>query len=320
MSASFCGCGGSTNGNTGTVTGKGVTFKKTVSMILVQKYDSTGALNEIKESDFVNGVLPESFKDDMIYNSDPSKRWHPINQLETVDSVRGDRALSSAETGENTQTTAVAIRPFSAMVSYGGCVFLRNLERFACDQLAVFLIDNCGTLKGEVKRTDLTNLRPLAIAINNWYPNEIWAQGDENGMVNIQFEFDSRVRDSNCELIPAGNMDFDACDLDGLLNLVPDNPFTNITATTFTATLRLEYGPFAVKRLQTGLVITDFVIYNVTTDSVIAGAVAESSTGVYEFAIPAQTAADVIELRQATTGVQYTKQGFELVVQSFVAV
>ena len=46
----------------------------------------------------------------------------------------------------------------------------------------------------------------------------------------------------------------------------------------------------------------------------------EASTGVYDITFVAQDVSDVLELRQASTGDKYDKEGFELVVPSITIV
>jgi hypothetical protein len=317
--SNFCGCGDGTNGNTGYVNKEGVLFKKTLAGYLMFTEDEDGNLNCINQSDFVDGVLPASFIEGKLKETDPSKRWYPITQLEQVTSVRGDRALSTAETGVNQRTTAIAVRPFSAMVEYGGAVFMRNLNRFTCDQLSIFKVDVCGTLSGEVKSDDKTKLLPWKIAYGNWYPNMIWAEGDEKGMGNIQFEFDSSIDDLNEELVPKEYLALDLTSQQGLRNVTQS--ITNITNTTFTADLALEYGAFGQKCPQTGLVLADFVLYDVTAGAPVAisSVTPTSIKGQYNFITAAMTATNTMELRQSDTAGVYDKP-FEFVVSPFTAV
>ena len=317
--SNFCGCVGNGNGNTGYVNKEGVLFKKTLAGYLMYTEDDDGNLNCINESDFVDGKLPASFIEGKLRNADPSKRWYPITKLEQVTSVRGDRALSTAETGVNQRTTAVGVRPFSAMVEYGGAVFMRNLNRFTCDQLSVFKVDLCGTLSGEVKRDDTTKLLPWQIAFGNWYPNMIWAEGDEKGMGNIQFEFDSSIDDLNEELVPAEYIELDLTAQNGLRNVTQS--FSNIANTGFTVDLALEYGAFGQKCPQTGLVLADFVLYDVTADAPVAitGVTPTSVKGQYNITSAAMTAGNAMELRQAETTGVYDKP-FEFIIEQFTAV
>jgi len=325
MSQGFCACGGSGNANTGYVQKEGVTFKKMISGYLVYTTDDDGNPNVINQSDFVDGELPSSFVEDKIKAADKSQRWWPIVKLEQVTSVRGDRAQSTAETGVNQRNTARAVRPWTGMIDYGGAVLADNLNRFSCDQLSVFKVDICGSLSGEIINNDETVLHPWKIAFDTWYIDTIWAEADEKYMTSVSFEFDSITSDYKERLIAEKYIGLDLNRQEGLKNVTQN--ISNITNATFTAFLALEFGSFgeangeSLRCPQTGLVLSDFELYDTTADAVVAisGVTPTSVKGQYDFVTAAMTATNIMELRQTDTAGVYNKP-FEFVVSPFTAV
>lgn len=325
MSAGFCACGGNGNPNTGFVQKDGVTFKKMVAGYAMLTTNDDGDANVINATDFVNGELPASFVDNKIRESDFSKRWFPIIKLEQVTSVRGDRAQSSQQTGENQRNTARAVRPWTGMIDYGGAVLASNLNRFSCEQISIFKVDTCGSLSGEIIDGNEDVLYPWKIAYDSWYVDPIWAEGDEKYMTAISFEFDSTTSDFGERIISDKYIKVNLTRKEGLKNVTQE--ISNITNTTFTAFLALEFGSFGenngvpLKCPQTGLVLADFVLYDVTADAPIAisSVTPTSIKGQYNFITAAMTATNTMELRQSDTAGVYDKP-FEFVVSPFTAV
>ncbi len=308
----FCACTDTgANGNTGKSSAS-LQLKRASLYFLMYRFADDGTKNVINASDFINGVLPDTYIQEKINHIDPSKRWYPVIDLRAVTDVRAEPNTQSFDGGQNNIITSEGLRVINATVIDANAKYKKNLDKLACNQLAYFMIDECGALGGETAKSDETILEPHPIAKKTFYVNLTRAQGTDGQTLLIQWEVDQISQDANECIAPAGSVETDLLEVNGLLNLIAT--VSSISITGFTVALALEYGGFASKKAVSGLVAADFTIFNLTTDSaVVISTFTETSTaGTYDVTFAAQTAADVLELRQAFTGNKYDKEGFEL--------
>ena len=318
--AIFCGCGASgANANTGFNSGAQI-FKDGRAFLVMNKLADDGSENKITENDFVNGVLPQSFIDEKLYNSDPSKRWYLIKRFDEYSNVISDPNTEQLGDG-NGRITSVGVRVVNATFYKTQESYIRNLEKLSCKDLTVYLVDSCGTLGGEWLEGS-TDFNPIPIAKDTFYAKPLEGTQAENPKIMIQFEVDKIYSDSDFDIIPDGAIgsgdDYLIKSAMSLTNMKVD--ISTITTTGFRATLRAEAGNFNQSIVGNGWVASDFALYNNTNNSIvlITGATETASgTGVYDFVVPSQTSADNLTLSSAVTGAILTKAPFELVSTSF---
>ena len=318
--AIFCGCGGTgANANTGKLSGA-LTFKDTRALLLMYRVADDGTENKIAESDFVNGVLPQTFVDGKLNASDPSKRWYLVKRIDEWSNDIADPNTEQLGDG-NSRITSLGNRVINAMLYNPQESYTKNLDKLSCRSLAYYAVDSCGTLGGEWIEGS-TDFSPIPIADETFYARAIYANQAQKGKVMIQFENDRSFSDTDFDIIPDGVIgsgnDYIIKSAISLTNM--NVAISTITTTGFRATLTAEAGNFNKSIKGSGWVASDFALYNNTNDAVVvitSATETATGTGVYDFVIPVQTSVDSLTLSGAVTGAVLTKAPFELVATSF---
>jgi len=122
--------------------------------------------------------------------------------------------------------------------------------------------------------------------------------------LNISFDWLLSEEDGNLRfIVPTA----DLFSSNGLLDIAAT--MTNISTTGFKAKLFTKegYGDISKKYPMTGLLLADFVLYNVTDSAAVTiTSVTEDPEGTYTFAFTAQTSADVLRLTPSLDGYDFT--------------
>lgn len=315
MANAFCACGGGgINGNTG-ITPNALTYKNTKAIILVPLVANDGTENVIQESDFVDGKLPQSFIDGKLNHANYTKRWYLIKNFESTPTNERADPITEQTGNSNNRIVDLGIRSLVATKQLENMSEQRNYERLQCLDLGVFEVDRCGTLLG-IAKSGANVFKPAPIGKNTFYSRVIRATESTTPQIQIQYEIKQTVSDGDFEIIP----DAYITDTEGYLideaeslqNVLVD--VSNISATGFTANLRLEAGNFNQIIKGIGWQTSDFALVDSSGASVAITSVTETpaNSGDYVFVIPSQTPPETLTLSGAVTGDAYTKEGFEL--------
>jgi hypothetical protein len=123
-------------------------------------------------------------------------------------------------------------------------------------------------------------------------------------MVNIMLEFAQNNADEQIALIPASDLGT-GVDLFTTFNGKMDTTIEQVgvgTTTVIVVKIYQSYGTAKTKIPISGLVLADFVLYNVTDSiAVVPSGVVETPDGTYTFTMAAQTATDIERLSLAVT-------------------
>lgn len=299
----FCACEGSLL-NTGTpekqrIAASGVKF------IAVRMKADDGSLNQILASD----VIDDAYLLARLNDEDESKRWYPIGEFRNQEDVRADPTTETLTSGENILTQQ-GLRTYNGWLINYAPLYIKALKSFKCFNFGVFIIDNCGALNGSVSK-DGTALRPVRVNNNNWNPTYIKQTPTVSAKVQLAFEFSQLEVDEDLRVISEDEITADLLEAEGLL---PIKATISAEATTgFVAALTVDYDLFttASQEVVPAWVLADFALLNKTTNlPIVITSVTESPLGTYTFVIPAQSAADVLELTNLKTS--GTKPGFGL--------
>ena len=297
----FCSCN-ATIRNTGKPSKQRV-INSGVKLIAVRMKADDGTVNGILPTDNIN----QAYLDAKINNADASKRWYPLGEFKQQEDVRGDSVFESFSDGSNSKTQD-GIRSYTGWLINYAAAYLEILESFSCSSFGVFTIDSCGGITGSLS-PDGTILRPIRVNQDSWNPTLVKGTPTESGKVQLNFEFSQLEKDKYLRVINDAEITADILDAEGLLNV--SGEFSSVTTTGFTVALTVDYDLFldASQQVVPAWVLADFVLTNVTTNSVVAiTSVTETTQGTYDFVFPAQLSSDVLKLSNDLA----VKQGFSL--------
>jgi hypothetical protein len=249
----------------------------------------------------------------LVNNVDPSKRAYPFLNLKNVTHTEAEANYETADNGERFKTRdgikTVSYEVWDVTEQYF------NKTAGACVEFGLFLVDNCGNLKGE-KSGDTLYPRPVNRAsFNSMY---IDAVADAGAKVRFEMDYNLVTSDGDQWMIPAAEFGaIKALELKGLI----DVRFTLVdvvSATEFVVDAAFDYGSAVNPLAWKGAVNANFNLYNVTDAAGITiTTVAESATvsGRYTFTVPSVTATDVVRLgafKAATTNLMNGYEGIDL--------
>ena len=300
---SFCNCNGTLR-NTGTPNRQRV-INSGGKLIAVRTKADDGTFNQI----LANAVIDPAYILDRVNEADESKRWYPIGEFQNENDVRADSNFETLTSGANLKTRD-GVRTYTGWLINYAAEYLGVLESFQCADFGLFIVDPCGALQGAITK-DGTALRPVRVNKDSWNPTLMKGMQESVSKVQLTFDFSQLERDKDLRVISESEITADLLDVEGLLPLAA--VISGISAIGFTAALTVDYDVFldASKDVVPAWVAADFELFNKTTNSAVPiTSVTEVPEGTYAFVIPAQTAADVLELTNVKTAAQ--KAGFDL--------
>ena len=274
-------------------------FKVTKKLILVNTFDSTGAENSLT----VSGGLTQNALDALINQADPTKRWYPLPLLENV---TGERSATSYETAPSGRKAFVkqGTRSFSAEIWEESSVYKNQLDAIRCNDVSIFMVDVIGNLRGTIHNNENAKLYPIKIDNNSFDAVLMFGSDTVNEKLVISFDFDQTEDDSDLRLIANADMEASLINASGLIDI--QSTISSITTTGFVAKLKQKFGSLANLVVDSGLVVGDFALYNVTDSAnVTITSATESPKGTYTFVYSAQTSGDVLRLTPSMEGRDY---------------
>lgn len=245
-----------TLGNTG-VPGCNPLFKVTSKIVFVPTFDSTGAKNKIAIATPYTQILLDA----SLNQSDATKRYYPTPILNVV---AGERAESKFQTDPFGRKEKVkdGIRNMTAEIWKQGGIFLGQIDKVNCNDFSFYAIDINGNVQGMISSDEDGYLYPIRISKGSFDAIYMAATPEANEMVKIAFDIDYRETDSLLRMIAASDMTADWLEAEGLIDV--NSIISSISTTGFTAKLVTKYGSVVSPVVDSGLLITDFALYNVT--------------------------------------------------------
>ena len=298
----LCNCDG-TLGNTGRPSG--VKPFGIARMILVQKTFNNGVRNSIP----AGSTYDQAFIDAYINATDDTKMF-PIGNLKNVATVR---EASTFETfGDGSQSLVrQGVKPFSAFIPDAETVYLGKIKQGGCEDLQIYLVDECGSIRGSVS-SDGLNLYGTQVERNTWDPIFKERTDTETNGITLTFQFAINELDENLRMIASTELDFDALALTGLVDVL--STVGAITALDAIVDLDTCYGSFDNPIKFTGYDnASNFVLTANGLPIAITGIV-ENTPGNYSIAYTA-TATDVMVLTLDPSVI-----GFDLATTTWIAV
>lgn len=250
-------------------------------LILVPLFADDGTRNEYLGTTTFN----EAFFQARVNDTDASKRWFPLPDIENIEDVRADAIIETYNSGKKVFIQQ-GDRNFSGVIPQGVPEYLEKLDDAGCVRFGVLVIDKSGNLIGN-GGSHAGYLRPIEVEKGTWYVRYVKAQDTQSSKIQIDFQWGINEDDANIRMLSAGNMnDYDLFDLAGLIDVYPQTPTQN-TPTTFKIQMLTSFGDIASPEVVKGLVKADFSLYdNTGSAAVVITSVVEDPDGSYLFTIP----------------------------------
>jgi len=265
--------------------------------ILVPTYDSTGVKNTVPSGT----VVDQAYIDAKINEADASKRWYPLVKIENATSERADAITETSAGGTNARIKS-GIRTESFEIWKQSPTLISKLEEAQCTEFSIFVVDNCGSLVGMC--LDSTgDLFPVRIDKNTLDVKYVKATDTTVAKLVLSYQWLEVEKDSNLSMIASDEITGDLLSAKGLLDI--NVVYSAESLTGFVATLSTEYGSKSNKVKDSGLLIADFSLFNVTQASSVTITSVTEVSGVYTFVIPAQIFANVLTLTPTKAGRDY---------------
>lgn len=224
------------------------------------------------------------------------QRWYPSPLIENVEDLRDDPTYFEYGSGKKSLTRE-GVRHFKAMIDRPAFEMLQKVNKNACTQLAVFIIDADGNAIGN-GGIDSDFLYGILIDMETWHGRLIKPTDDAPQMIELMFDFHRLEKDEDLKMLLAS----DFANVDLLTTRASYDVYgviSNETTTSLDIQLTTSYGSAKSAIAVPGLVAGDFELYNKTDSASVAVASAvESSTvpGLYTLTFAAQTSADELQV------------------------
>jgi len=229
-------------------------------------------------------------------------RWLPTPELENLTDVRGETVFQTFNSGKK-QKVRDGFRDVYAFIPKGDAELYGRLKNLgACNEIGAMAMDQSSNLIGS-KRTQntlpLANIYPILIDRGSWDVQFVKSTDSEVQGIAIMFQWKSTEQDEDLIMIPSSELDWSREDLYGLLDvygLEISTGQTSMVVDLFTKTASSEVVPI------TGLLSTNFQLYNVTGSASVAVVSSLEDTNIpgrYTITYASQTLADVLRLSVA---------------------
>ena len=272
------------NYNTG-VSGCDFLMKIARRLILVPKYDESGAVNEFaNEAAVTKSALQAKFD-----HNDVEDRFFPLEEMENVEDTRAETVFYEWNSGNKVKIRKGS-RTFTGIIPMKNPYLISKIESFNGRELGVYIIDADGNFvyNRNTDTTDFAKVQPIYIDGASLTASYVKYTDSDAGGILVQFDFDRNVGDEFLNYINASSLDFDGLsnnDVYGLIDVTTKLSSLAAGATNqlFTATLVDDYG----NPVQ-GLVVGEFAATDESDDGAVALSTAtETSAGVYSIATTA---------------------------------
>jgi hypothetical protein len=238
----------------------------TSKLILVPKYANDGSINGID----LNAPLP--VWNDLVNETDVSKRWFPLPVFENVELPKADSQFEEANSGRMVFLRQ-GKRSFSGELwsEDSSPTLLNKLQGNRCVEFGIYIVDVVGNLVGS-KVGDW--LYPIPVDNPSWDPKYMFATDSTTSKIMLGFDFDRLFNEGTMYMITPTEANQNFNELEGLVDVNVLN-VVEVANTSLTFDAKLDFGTALNPLLFKGATISDFELYNNTTASLetIAGVV-----------------------------------------------
>lgn len=269
-------------------------------VIFVPKYNSLGVLNEI---DLTAGPFDAAYFAARVNDPDPSMRWYPLPEMKNISDLRADPELkkwddnTSSYIQEGNRTFMGIIIESDAPPQMQG-----KIDDKRGQGMAIFVVDKNRNFKGKIG-SDETKFAPVEIESDSLFA--VWQPtlNKDVQQIKVQFDISINEKDSELKMIAFAELAYDPSLLRGLIDVT--SVVSGVTATTATIKLVTDGGDALAPVLVKNLLVTDFVLHNLTTPGVISKTMTQPIPGVYIFTYTT-LGTDVVQVVPTKDGYDFT--------------
>lgn len=263
------------------------------------------ALNIYKKDGSKNSIPLATLSDKaamqlLIEEAIRENRLYPLPTMVDVEETRAE-AVTQEFSDQSVEFIKKGVKSFVGNMKRVGYQYTGKIDAFRDVEHGYIVIDEDGNFIFLYDSSDATNAYPIPVSQGSFNVDLMpHVEGTSIQLSKIQFNWLGTVKDGDLRTLKAPTSYNPLTDLRGLVDT--SAAYSAITTTSFTATLTDEYG-CAIS----GLLVGDFALAETspTPGAIVITSVTESSDGVYEFVIPAQTSADVLALTPSKTGFDF---------------
>jgi hypothetical protein len=227
-------------------------------------------------------------------------RLYPLPPMIDVEQTRADAITQEFPDG-TLEFIRKGIKSFVGNFKRVGYQYTGKIDEFRDVEHGYIVIDEDGNFIFLYSESSPTEAFPIPISQGSFNADLIeHVEGSSIQLTKIMFNWLTTVKDGDLRTLKAPTSYNPLTDLRGLVDTAAS--YASISTTGFTATLTDEYG-CAIS----GLELADFSLAETspTPGAIVITSVTETSDGVYDFVIPAQSSADVLALTPSKTGFDF---------------
>ena len=293
-------------GNTG-IGDNAKTIAKTVGAFFVPTVADDGTTNVLP----IGGAPALIDLETYLNNSDPSKRWYPLMGLKDVaiDPSAADYKTYGDKSKDLLGTNGNRVYSFKGTVAFKDALagLQKNLQRFACREMSVFLVTVEDSIFGEMISTDL-----VPVEIRAFDPVGMFANDSANAEISITFDFYSEFQYGRLRQMCPDNFTYFPSRAKGLRTV--NFNYTVAGASSSTVVLTTDFANGFIAQDVHGLIAADFSINNNTTGlAVTILTVTETANTDYVITYASQTVADELTIKVLPNAKKYDGSGTKVI-------
>lgn len=271
------------------------------AIIVVDTIAADNTKNEILKTDvldsvYINGKLNES---------DKTKRWNVIKNLEEYISEITDKALVTSSSGQSYATSGGEIQTVKYNVWNVSETYAKKLEEQFCKDLSFYEIDTCGTIKG-IPSADGLSIEPIPMHGSSGSVKFVAASPGVLPQAQISFEIKEYVNQLNRVIIGKNVIELNLNQVESMQQVL--GVVTLPTSTGFTVKMNGIFGYSNQENKIVGGLLAGFTLKN-------AAGVVIAITSVTAQATPNNNLYDVVATipTGATSTIEFFQEGFEMI-------
>lgn len=193
-------------------------------------------------------------------DTDPSKRWFPINEIENWDGApRAETGFETFNSG-NKSKLSDGVKSALALVPQTVSQYFGQLKKLGeCNLIGFFMVDGCENFRGNGRVTG--ELKPIRAARNTWDLILAWAVDASNAQnTMIAFDFDKLEKDEDLAHIPKSSITADLTTAEGLRDVAFTDGVLTASDDTLIIDIKTIFGDPFDKEGVKGLLNADLIM------------------------------------------------------------